>query len=58
MDVFKLLERADMKIVHWIMIFAPLGIFGLIAVRIGIAGGGSQVMVLVAELGKYFLCVV
>ncbi|MFI5322774.1 MAG: cation:dicarboxylate symporter family transporter [Thermodesulfobacteriota bacterium] len=57
-DVFTLLERAYMKIVHWIMIFTPLGIFGLIAGRIGMAGSGSQVMVLVAELGKYFLCVV
>jgi solute carrier family 1 (high affinity glutamate transporter) protein 1 len=57
-DIFTLLEKAVMKIVHWIMIFTPLGIFGLIAGRLGIAGGGSQIMGLVAELGKYFLSVV
>ena len=57
-ELFTLLDKAVMKIVHWIMIFTPLGIFGLIAERIGLAGGGSQVIALAAELGKYFLCVV
>ena len=58
LDLFTLLDKAVMKVVHWIMIFTPLGIFGLIAGRIGQAGGGSQVISLAAELGKYFLCVV
>jgi Na+/H+-dicarboxylate symporter len=57
-ELFTLLDKAVMKIVHWVMIFTPLGIFGLIAERIGLAGGGSQVIALAAELGKYFLCVV
>ncbi len=57
-ELFTLLDKAVMKIVHWIMIFTPLGIFGLIAERIGLAGGGSQVITLAAELGKYFLCVI
>ncbi len=57
-EFFTLLDKAVMKIVHWIMIFTPLGIFGLIAERIGLAGGGSQVIALAAELGKYFLCVI
>lgn len=57
-DLFTLLDKAVMKIVHWIMIFTPLGIFGLIAERIGMAGGGSQVIALAAELGKYFLSVI
>jgi len=57
-ELFTLVDKAVMKIVHWIMIFTPLGIFGLIAERIGLAGGGSQVIALAAELGKYFLCVV
>lgn len=57
-EFFTLLDKAVMKIVHWIMIFTPLGIFGLIAERIGLAGGGSQVIALAAELGMYFLCVV
>jgi Na+/H+-dicarboxylate symporter len=57
-ELFTLLDKAVMNIVHWVMIFTPLGIFGLIAERIGLAGGGSQVIALAAELGKYFLCVV
>jgi len=57
-ELFTLLDKAVMKIVHWIMIFTPLGIFGLIAERIGQAGGGGQVIALAAELGKYFLCVI
>lgn len=57
-ELFELLDKAVMKIVHWVMLFTPLGIFGLIAERIGLAGGGSQVIALAAELGMYFLCVV
>jgi Na+/H+-dicarboxylate symporter len=57
-ELFTLLDKAVMKIVHWIMIFTPLGIFGLIAERIGLAGGGSRVIALAAELGMYFLCVI
>lgn len=56
-ELFTLLNKAVMKIVHRIMIFTPLGIFGLIAERIGQAGGGGQVIALATELGKYFLCV-
>ena len=57
-DVFTILDKAIMKIVHWIMIFTPIGIFGLIAERIGIEGGGNAVMELAMELGKYILSVV
>ena len=57
-EVFTILDKAIMKIVHWIMIFTPIGIFSLIAERIGLAGGGSAVMELAMELGKYVLSVV
>ena len=57
-EVFTILDKAIMKIVHWIMIFTPIGIFSLIAERIGIAGGGGAVMELAMELGKYVLSVV
>ena len=57
-DVFTVLDKAIMKIIHWIMIFTPLGIFGLIAERIGISGGGNAVLELAMELGKYVLSVV
>ena len=58
LEVFTILDKAIMKIVHWIMIFTPIGIFSLIAERIGIAGGGGAVMELAMELGKYVLSVV
>ncbi|MEQ9619159.1 MAG: dicarboxylate/amino acid:cation symporter [Deltaproteobacteria bacterium] len=58
LDIFTLLDKAVMKIVHWIMIFTPVGIFSLIAERIGLAGGGSEVITLAMELGKYVLSVV
>lgn len=55
---FEVTEKAVMKIVHWIMIFTPLGVFSLIADRIGQAGGGAEVFSLINQLGKYFLSVV
>ena len=56
--VFTVLDKAIMKIVRWIMIFTPIGIFSLIADRIGMAGGGGAVIELAMELGKYVLSVV
>jgi len=38
---FNGLNEAMMKIVVWIMYFAPLGIFAMIAARLGAAGGGA-----------------
>jgi len=55
---FSALNDAVMKIVQWIMFFAPIGIFGLIAYRLGITGGGSAVYALLQSLGKYFITVV
>ena len=57
-DIFTIIDKAIMKIIHWIMIFTPIGIFGLIAERIGISGGGTAVFELAMELGKYILSVV
>lgn len=57
-DVFAILDKAIMKIVHWIMLFTPIGIFSLIAERIGVEGGGGAVLELAMELGKYVLSVV
>jgi Na+/H+-dicarboxylate symporter len=57
-EVFTILDKAIMKIVHWIMVFTPIGIFSLIAERIGLAGGGGAVIELAMELGKYVLSVV
>ncbi len=47
-------DKAIMMIVHWIIFLTPIGIFGLIAYRIGAAGGGSQLWSLISEISKYF----
>ena len=52
-DVFNILNDAIMQMVHWIMVFTPLGIFGLIAARLGEAGGGEAFFSLMNHLGKY-----
>lgn len=49
--------EAIMKIVHLIMWFAPVGVFGLVAGRLGEVGGGPAFMAEVAKVGKYSLTV-
>ncbi len=56
-DIFEILDKAIMKVVHWIIILTPVGIFGLIAGKIGEAGGGNEVVRLALHLGKYVFCV-
>ena len=46
-----------MKLVTWIMYFAPLGIFALVAAQLGKAGGGSAFLAEVSAVGKYVLTV-
>lgn len=57
-DGFSVLNDAIMKIVQWIMVVAPIGIFGLIAGRIGSAGGFSGFWPELVAVGKYCLTVV
>lgn len=47
------LNDAVMQLVHWIMYTAPIGIFGLIAGRIGEANGFSGFLPELAAVGKY-----
>ena len=49
--------EAIMKIVHLIMWFAPVGVFGLVAGRLGEVGGGSAFVAELAKVGKYSLTV-
>ena len=42
-EVITGLNDAVMRLVHWIMVVAPIGIFGLIAGRIGDAGGFTAI---------------
>jgi len=57
-DIITILNDSIMKIVHWIMVFAPIGIFGLIAPRIGLAGGFSGFLPELLAVGKYSLTVI
>jgi len=52
-DVISMLNDGVMKIVHWVMLFAPAGIFGLVATRIGQAGGFNGFLPELLSLGKY-----
>lgn len=52
-DFFLIANDAVMQIVHWIIFFTPVGVFSLIAYRLGLAGGGSAFWSLLMQLGKY-----
>ncbi len=51
--IFNAFNEAVMQIVHWIMFIAPVGIFGLIAGRIGQADGFAGFLPELAAVGKY-----
>lgn len=52
------LNEAMMKIVIWIMYFAPLGIFALIAARLGQAGGGEAFWIEIKAVGLHVVTVI
>ncbi len=52
-EVISVLNDAVMKIIEWIMLIAPFGIFGIISARIGSAGGFKGFMPELLALGKY-----
>ena len=58
LDFFDGVSEAMMQMVNLIMYTAPLGIFALIAARLGKAGGGSAFFGEVSKLGNYALCVI
>lgn len=52
------LNEAMMRIVEWVMIFAPIGVFALIASKLGSAGGGEAFVAQLAGLARYALAVI
>ncbi|MGE0371959.1 MAG: dicarboxylate/amino acid:cation symporter [Gammaproteobacteria bacterium] len=56
-EFFDGVNEAIMKLVTWLMYFAPLGIFGLIAARLGAAGGGAAVANEIAAVGWHVVTV-
>jgi Na+/H+-dicarboxylate symporter len=55
---FEGINEAIMKIVHIIMWFAPIGIFGLVAGQLAAQGGMSGFSGVLSALGKYSLVVI
>ncbi len=54
---FEALNDAMIRIVGWVMYLAPLGIFGLVAARLGQAGGGSAFWDSVRAVGMHVVTV-
>lgn len=54
---FRGANEAVMKMVHLVMIFAPIGIFGLVAANIARNGGGSEFFGELTRLGWYVMVV-
>ncbi|GAB4342241.1 MAG: dicarboxylate/amino acid:cation symporter [Candidatus Abyssubacteria bacterium] len=53
LSFFEAVNEAVMKMVHIIMYLAPVGVFALIAYRLGLAGGGAMFWAELARLMKY-----
>ncbi len=54
---FNGVNEAMMKLVNWLMYFAPVGIFALVAGRLGKAGGGEGFAQEIASVGLYIVTV-
>ena len=55
---FEGVNEAIMKIVHLVMYVAPLGVFALIASKLGSAGGGELFWQEISKIGKYAFTVI
>ncbi|MEE9299674.1 MAG: dicarboxylate/amino acid:cation symporter, partial [Alphaproteobacteria bacterium] len=54
---FNGVNEAMMKLVNWLMYFAPVGIFALVAGRLGKAGGGDAFVQEIESVGLYIVTV-
>jgi Na+/H+-dicarboxylate symporter len=52
------MNEAIMQIVHLVMYVAPIGVFALIASKLGAAGGGELFLAELLKVGKYALTVI
>ncbi len=57
-SVFDGINIAIMKIVHLVMYVAPLGVFALIASKLGAAGGGDMFLAELLKVGKFAATVI
>lgn len=52
------LNEVMMKLVIWIMYFAPIGVFALIAAKLGATGGGESFWREISSVGRYIITVI
>ena len=57
-DFFQGLNEVMMKVVLWLMYLAPIGIFALIASKLGATGGGDAFIREISSVGKYVVTVI
>ncbi len=57
-ELFDTLNEAIMKIVELVLYVAPLGVFALIASKLGAAGGGDMFFAELYKIGKYAVAVI
>ncbi|MEE8207274.1 MAG: dicarboxylate/amino acid:cation symporter, partial [Nitrospinaceae bacterium] len=57
-NFFDAVNEAIMKMVHLVLYLAPLGIFALIASKLGAAGGGDAFWAELMKIGKYAFTVI
>ena len=57
-NFFDAVNQAIMKMVHLVLYLAPLGIFALIASKLGAAGGGDAFWAELLKIGKYAFTVI
>ena len=57
-EFFDGVNEAIMKMVRLIMWIAPIGVFALVASRLGEHGGGAGVLEEILKIGKYFMTVI
>ena len=57
-SVFDGINIAIMKIVHLVMYVAPLGVFALVASKLGAAGGGDMFLAELLKIGKFAATVI
>ncbi len=57
-NFFDAVNEAIMKMVHLVLYLAPLGIFALIASKLGAAGGGDAFWMELLKIGKYAFTVI
>ncbi len=58
LNFFESLNEVMMRLVIWLMYLAPLGIFALIAARLGSAGGGEAFLQEIKSVGLYVVTVI